>query len=385
MLRKLTLVLCLGLLALGVPALAQDATAEATAAKTTWTCPADVVAAVQALPESDRVLNWYNWTTYEADSTRPDFGALCGVKVTEDNFGSNEELIAKLRQGNPGYDIVVPTGVVIPQMVREGLLEEIDLSKIPNYANVTTALQKPTYDPDNKYTVPYQWGTIAIGYNKEAVGHDVTSWDDLWNFKGNVAWIEDPRDMMGIALVLLGKDPNSTNADDINAAKEFLVDHGSNVKTIAQDDGQEKLVSGEADMVIEYSGDIFQKMTDCDTNPDLKCAGKYDYVIPKEGGIRWVDNLAIPKDAPHKALAEAFIDYILDPQVGADISNYTAYATPNQKALDEKLIDPAYLSSPIIYPTEESSKNLFNVVDVGDDAARLYNDAWTELKTLLGQ
>ncbi|MBA3872921.1 MAG: spermidine/putrescine ABC transporter substrate-binding protein [Anaerolineae bacterium] len=389
MLRKLTLVLCLGLLALGVPAFAQDATAEATAeataAKTTWVCPPEVVKAVQALPENDRVLNWYNWTTYEADSTRPDFGALCGVKVTEDNFGSNEELIAKLRQGNPGYDLVVPTGVNIPQMIREGLLEPIDLTKIPNFANVTTALQNPAYDPGNKYTVPYQWGTIAIGYNKEAVGKDVTSWDDLWNFKGNVAWIEDPRSMMGIALVLLGKDPNSTNADDINAARDFLVDHGSNVKTIAQDDGQEKLVSGEADMVVEYSGDIFQKMADCDANADLKCAGKYDFVIPKEGGIRWVDNLAIPKDAPHKELAEAFIDYILDPQVGADISNYTAYATPNQKAIDDKLIDPTYLSSTIIYPDEAASKTLFTVVDVGDDAARLYNDAWTELKTLLGQ
>jgi spermidine/putrescine transport system substrate-binding protein len=270
-------------------------------------------------------------------------------------------------------------------MVREGLLEEIDLSKIPNFANVVPSLQKPAYDPDNKYTVPYQWGTIAIGYNKEAVGHEVTSWDDLWNFKGNVAWIEDPRDMMGIALLLLGKDPNTTNADDINAAKEFLVNHGGNVKSIAQDDGQEKLVSGEADMVIEYSGDIFQKMTDCDTNPDLKCKDKYNFVIPKEGAIKWVDNLAIPKDAPHKALAEAFIDYILDPQVGADISNYTAYATPNQKALDDKLIDPAYLDSPIIYPTAESIKNLFDIVDVGDEAGRLYNDAWTELKTLLGQ
>jgi len=385
MLRKLTAVLSIGLLALGVPAFAQDATPESTAAKTTWTCPADVVALVQSLPESDRVLNWYNWTTYEAANTRSDFGALCGVKVNEDNFGSNEEMIAKLRQGNPGYDIIVPTSVVIPQMVREGLLEEIDLTKIPNFANISESLQKPAYDPDNKYSVPYQWGTIAIGYNKEAVGKEVTSWEDLWSFQGNVAWIEDPRDMMGIALVLLGKDPNTTNADDIAAAREYLVEHGGNVKSIAQDDGQEKLVSGEADMVIEYSGDIFQKMTDCDNNPDLKCKDKYTYVIPKEGAIRWVDNLAIPKGAPHKELAQAFINYILDPQVGADISNYTAFATPNQKALDEKLIDPAYLDSPIIYPDEATNKSLFTVVDVGDDAARLYNDAWTELKTLLGQ
>jgi spermidine/putrescine transport system substrate-binding protein len=191
--------------------------------------------------------------------------------------------------------------------------------------------------------------------------------------------------MMGIALMLLGKDPNTTNADDIAAARDFLVDHGSNVRTIAQDDGQEKLLSGEADMVIEYSGDIFQIMAECTDNPEQKCADKFNFVIPKEGAIRWVDNLAIPKDAPHKALAEAFIDYVLDPQVGADISNYTAFASPNQKAIDEKLIEPEYLDSTIIYPDEEASKTLFTVVDVGDEAARLYIDAWSELRTLLGQ
>lgn len=380
MLRKLTFALCLGVLMIGVPAFAQDA-----APKTTWTCPADVVALVQSLPESDRVLNWYNWTTYEADNTRPDFEALCGVKVTEDNFGSNEELIAKLRQGNPGYDLVVPTGVVIPQMVREGLLEEIDVSKIPNFANVSESLQKPAYDAENKYTVPYQWGTIAIGYNKEAVGKEVTSWEDMWSFQGNVAWLEDPRDMLGIALVLQGKDPNTTNGDEIAAARDYLVDHGSNVKTIAQDDGQEKLLSGEADMVVEYSGDIFQIIANCEANPDQNCKDKFAFVIPKEGAIRWVDNLAIPKDAPHPELAHAFIDYILDAQVGADISNYTAYATPNQKSIDDKLIDPAYLDSTIIYPDAEASKNLFTVVDLGDETARAYNDAWTELRTLLGQ
>ncbi len=380
MFRKSMLVLSIGLLALGVPALAQD-----TPAKTTWTCPADVVALVQSLPESDRVLNWYNWTTYEADNTRPDFEELCGVKVTEDNFGSNEELIAKLRQGNPGYDLVVPTGVVIPQMVREGLLEEIDVSKIPNFANVSEALQDPAYDPGNKYSVPYQWGTIAIGYNTEAVGKEVTSWEDMWSFSGNVAWIEDPRSMMGIALVLLGKDANSTDPDEIAAARDYLIDHGNNVRTIAQDDGQEKLLSGEADMVIEYSGDIFQIIANCEANPDQNCTGKFAYVIPKEGAIRWVDNLAVPKDAPHPELAHAFIDYVLDAQVGADISNYTAYATPNQKAIDDALILPEYLDSTVIYPDEETNKTLFTVVDLGDDVARLYNDAWTELRTLLGQ
>lgn len=380
MFRKLTSVLCLGLLAVGVPAFAQEEPA-----KTTWTCPEDVVALVQSLPENERVLNWYNWTTYEAETTRPDFGALCGVTVNEDNFGSNEELIAKLRQGNPGYDLVVPTGVVIPQMIREELLEPIDISKIPNFANVSEALQAPAYDPENMYSVPYQWGTIAIGYNTEAVGKEVTSWEDMWSFGGNVAWIEDPRSMLGIALKLQGKDPNSTDPDEIAAARDYLIDRGGNVRTIAQDDGQEKLLSGEADMVVEYSGDIFQIIANCEANPDQNCAGKFAYVIPSEGALRWVDNLAIPTDAPHPELAHAFIDYILDPVVGADISNYTAYASPNQASIDQALILPEYLDSTVIYPDEAANETLFTVVDLGDDVARLYNDAWTELRTLLGQ
>lgn len=379
-LHKILIGLWLTVPVIGGAALAQDSTL-----KTTWQCPEDVVKLVQSLPESDRVLNWWNWTTYEAENTRTDFETLCGVKVTEDNFASNEEVIAKLRQGNPGYDLIVPTSSSVELLIREGLVEPIDLSKIPNFANVSTSLTDPVYDKGNQYTVPYQWGTLGIGYNKEVVGKEVTSWEDMWSFSGSVAWIDDPQGMLAIALNLIGKDPNSRVAEDISAARDFLVDCGANVRALAADDGQEKLLTGEMDMVIEYSGDIFQIITNCEANPDQNCKDKFAFSLPKEGTIRWVDNLAIPKGAPHYALALAFMDYILDPQVGADISNYTAYATPNQKAIDDKLIDPAYLDSEIIYPTAESSKALFPALDVGPEATRLYNDAWTELRTLLGQ
>ncbi len=381
MTRLGTMMVGLGLLVMGAaPALAQNSTP-----KTSWKCPDDVVKLVQSLPENDRVLNWWNWTTYEADTTRPDFGTLCGVKVNEDNFGSNEEVIAKLRQGNPGYDIIVPTSSSVELLIREGLVEPIDLTKIPNFANVTQSLTDPVYDKGNKFTVPYQWGTLGIGYNKTVVGKEVTSWDDMWNFTGNVAWIDDPQGMLAIALNLLGKDPNSKEPADIVAARDFLVEHGSNVRALAADDGQEKLLTGEMDMVVEYSGDIFQIIADCEANADQNCKDKFAYAVPKEGSLRWVDNMAIPKGAPHYELALAFMDYVLDPQVGADISNFTAYATPNQKSIDDKLIDEAYLNSDIIYPTEESSKVLFPALDVGEEATRLYNDAWTELRTLLGQ
>lgn len=368
MVRKIVLFLILGLLVWGIPALAQDSG---------WTCPSGF---------EGQTLTWFNWTTYEAEDTRSNFTELCGLNDTaEEIMGSNEDLIAKLGQGNPGYDIVTPTGVVIPQMVREEMLIPLDLSKIPNFDHVAEFLKNPAYDPDNQYTVPYQWGTIGVGYNVEAVGGEITSWEDVWNYSGNVAWLEDLRNMLGIALNLQGFDPNTTNPDEIAAARDYLIDRGSNVRSIAVDDGQEKLLSGEADIVIEYSGDIFQIINDCETNPDLNCAGKYAFVLPKEGSVRWVDNLAIPAGAPNPDLAMAFIDYILDVQVSADIANFTAYASPNQKSIDEGLILQEYLDSPVIYPTEEVSATLFDVVDVGDEAARLYNDAWTELKVLLGQ
>ena len=372
MLRKAVFMLCLCLMVMGFPALAQD-----TPAPTTWTCPAGF---------EGQTFTWFNWTTYEAEDTRSNFAELCGLAAADEAFmGSNEDLIAKLGLGNAGYDVVTPTGNYIQQLVREGLLEPIDLTKIPNFANVAEFMKSPAYDPENQYTVPYQWGTIAVGYNREAVGEDITSWEQVWNYEGNVAWIEDLRAMFGIALNLLGYDPNTTNPDEIAAARDFLIDHGGNVRSIAVDDGQEKLVSGEADIVIEYSGDIYQKILECEENPDLDCEGKYAYVVPNEGSVKWVDNLAIPLDAPNPDLALAFMDYILDSQVGADISNYTAYATPLQTAIDDALISEDLLNNPAIYPTAEASAVLFDLVDVGDEAARLYSDAWTELKTLLGQ
>jgi spermidine/putrescine transport system substrate-binding protein len=374
MFRKVLLMLCLSVLVLGLPVLAQD---ESAPAMTTWTCPPGF---------EGQTFNWFNWTTYEAEDTRSNFAELCGLAAADETImGSNEDLIAKLGLGNAGYDVVTPTGNYIQQMVREGLLEPIDLTKIPNFANVAEFMKNPAYDPENMYTVPYQWGTIAVGYNREAVGKDITSWEDVWSYEGNVAWLEDLRAMMGIALNLLGYDPNTTNPDEIAAARDFLVDHGGNVRTIAVDDGQEKLVSGEADIVIEYSGDIYQKILECAENADLDCEGKYAYVVPIEGSVKWVDNLAIPVDAPNPDLSMAFMDYILDSQVGADISNYTAYATPLQTAIDEQLISEDLLNNAAIYPTAEASSVLFDLVDVGDEAARLYSDAWTELKTLLGQ
>lgn len=363
------LLVSLIVLALLVPVLsAQDATPEATPEMQPWTCPSGY---------EGQTLSIYNWSTYIAEDTVPNFEEACGVSVSYDIYDSNETMLARIRQGNPGYDIVVPTSDTVATMIRENLLEPLNYDLIPNKVNVTPHLLDGAYDPGNVYTLPYQWGTLGIGYNTEVFPDGITSWDQVWNHDGPVAWIEDRRAMLGIALSLLGYDPNTDNGDEINAAKDFLIAHGGNVVAIAGDDGQEMLARGDVDIAIEYSGDIFAIADECGCDT-------YAYSIPVEGTNLWTDNIGIPVDAPNPDLANVFINYILDPQVGADISNYTAYASPNQAAIDAGLIDPEYLSDPGIYPSPETLDRLFVIHDTPPDAEQLYNDAWDAVVIAVG-
>ncbi|NWG15685.1 MAG: spermidine/putrescine ABC transporter substrate-binding protein [Chloroflexi bacterium] len=366
----------------GTTALAQEATQVEP-----WTCPEDV------LNMENKTLNFLNWATYIAENTVPDFEAACGVKVTADFYGSNEELLARMRAGNPGFDLIVPTGYTVAEMIAEGLLEPLDKTHIPNMANISPDLLDTAFDPGNVYSLPYQWGTVGIGYNVKSVaavlGEDVeiTSWNQLFDYPvARVGWLDDQRVMLGIGLLMLGYDPNSVNPDEIREATDYLVEKGrNNVLRIAVDDGQELLARGEVDMVIEYSGDIFQVALACEDDPN--CGMEYAYVLPDEGANMWIDNMAIPVGAQNKRLAEAFIDYVLHPQVGADISNYIAYASPNQVSIDDGLIDDYLLESPIIYPTGDVFDRLFVTQAFAEmpEVQQYYNDAWDELKIFVAR
>jgi spermidine/putrescine transport system substrate-binding protein len=333
-----------------------------------WTCPEGY---------EGQTLSIYNWSAYIAENTVGDFETLCGVTVTYDVYVSNEDMLARLRQGNPGFDIVVPTGYMIEIMIANDLLVPIDHDNIPNLANVNPELLDPPYDPDNVYTTPYQWGTIGIAYNQVRVGGEITRYEELFTYDGPVAWLEDARAMPGIALNQLGLDPNSIDADEIAQARDFLIENGDNVVTIVAADSQNLLQSGTVHMAIDYPGNTFQLRAVCECDD-------YVYVIPEEGTFIWQDNVAIPVDAPNPELAQVFMDYLLDPQVSADISNYTAYGTSNQVAIDEGLIFEEYLNNPGIYPPQELIERLFYVETV-PEAETLYNDAWDEIKVALGQ
>lgn len=335
--------------------------------ETSWRCPEGFAGQRLAV---------YNWTTYIAEDTVANFEALCGVTVTYDTYPTEDDMLARLRQGNPGYDIVVPSGTVVYPLIDEGLLEPLNKENIPNLANLDEAFLDQPFDPGNAYTLPYQWGTIGIGYNRTKVGGEISGWADLFAYEGPVAWLEDVRGTLGVALVMLGLDPNTRNPDEIAQARDYLVEQGGNVVYIAQDDGQELLARGEVDIAVEYSGDIFQIIDECGCDD-------YAYIIPEEGANVWIDNVAIPSGAPNQALAETFIDYLLDPQVAADISNYTAYGSPNRAAALAGLIDEALFKDPGIYPPEAVADRLFSVVN-DPELEGLYNDAWDEVKIFVG-
>mgnify|MGYP000100096512 CR=1 FL=1 len=345
-----------------------ERTREALEAYLGWTCPEEV---------RGGTLNIFNWAEYVGPFTIGDFQVLCDATVNFDVYASNEDMIARLRAGNPGYDIIVPSHFIINVMVNEGLLTPLNLDNIPNIANVTPELLNPDYDPDNQYTVPYQWGTVGIAYSTTRVAAPFVSWDDFWSYEGPVAWLEDQRAMLGIALNLLGYDPNSENPDEIAAARDYLIERSGNVVTIITGNSQQLLGSGEIDAAIDYNGNVFQLQAQCGCED-------YAYVIPEEGANVWVDNVAIPVDAPNPRLAEAFIDYLLVPQVGADLSNWTAYATPNQTALDMGLIDPTMRENPAIYPDSEVLERTF-FSEANPDTESLYADAWDAVKAALSR
>jgi spermidine/putrescine transport system substrate-binding protein len=363
MYKRIFLVLMLLVLAVPFAVIAQDSAVEP------YECPPGY---------EGQELHIYNWSTYIADNTVPDFEAACDVTVTYDTYESNEDMLARIRQGNPGFDLIFPGSYIVPVMVNEDLLIPIDLDLIPNMANVREQFQERLYDPGNQYTIPYLISSLGVGYNTEVFPDGITSWDQVWDYDGNVAWIDDPRIMMGIALNILGFDPNTEDPDEITAARDYLVENGANVVTIASDDGQDILARGDVDIAIEYSGDVFAMADECECDT-------FTYAIPDEGTNFELDAVAIPVDAPNPELAMVFMNYLLHPQVAADIANYTAYGTPNQAAVDAELVDPAYLENTAIYPSDEVMENLFLLSDVSPDAEELYNNAWDELLIVLGQ
>jgi spermidine/putrescine-binding protein len=317
-----------------------------------------------------KTLNFYNWTDYIADDTIPNFQKDTGIKVTYDNYSSNDELFAKMSSGSTGYDIIVPTDATLVKMKHADLVEPLDLSAIPNVVNLDERFRTAAYDPGNKYSIPWQWGTTGIGFDKTKVGGDVTDWDafDLPSVKGKSSFLDEARDAFAMALFALGKDPNSVDESDLDAAKDYLIELKKKIKSITSD-YQDPLKSGELLLAQAYSGDVFTIQVD---KPNI------EYIIPTSGAFSWVDSMAIPKGAKHPGNAEKFMNYILEPKVGAALTNFVNYGSPNKAATP--FIHKDILDNPLIYPSAESLAKLPFQKDIGEDELK-YSDRWTVVKT----
>jgi spermidine/putrescine transport system permease protein len=317
-----------------------------------------------------RQLNIFNWTEYLPQEILDTFAREFNVKVNYDTYSSNEEMLAKLTAGASGYDIVVPSDYMISVLTKQGLLEPLDKKALPNMKNLDPDFLNHDFDPGNRYSVPYMWGTLGIAVNTDRVKEKITAWKDLWDpkYRGRVVVPDDSREMIGVALQVLGKSRNSTNSSDLQAAKELLLKLKPSIKAFDSDSPKSLLLSGEVWLGIVWSGEAALANME---NP------KITYVLPEEGGGIWMDNLAIPKSARNKDLAHEFINFLLRPDISAKLSKAFPYGNPNLAS--HALTDEWILENPICYPSKEALKKAEWLKDVGS-ATLLYDRIWTELK-----
>jgi spermidine/putrescine transport system substrate-binding protein len=324
-----------------------------------------------AFAEEEKKLNFYNWDTYIGETTLADFKGATGIEVKLDLYADMDELFAKLKEGNPGYDVIVPAPDYLEKMIIAGMVMPLDHSKIPNMVNIDEPFKDATFDPGRKHSVPYMWGTLGIGYRKSKVEGTVDSWKfvlDDPRYAGRVSLLGDAQNVLGPVLKYLGYSYNSIDPEELKKAEELLIKNKKNVKVYADDNGQDLLASGEVDLAAEWNGDILQVMAD---DKDIA------YSVPTEGSLLWQDALSIPKGAPHPENAHVFLNFILDGEVGAKIAETIQYATTNAAA--KKLMSKEYLENPAIFPPSEVIAKCEANIYVGEEGTRLRDEAWTRI------
>ena len=282
--------------------------------------------AARALAAEEPKLNFYNWDTYIGETTLADFKDASGVDVKMDLFADNSELFAKMREGNPGYDVIVPTNDYVDRMRAAKMLQPLDHGKIPNFANIAENFRDAGFDPGRKLSMPYMWGTMGIGYRKSKMDRP-TSWSSvlgagLRQTQGQKSpGSASPPACWEWRCDITASRSTPRTRPKIAAAADQLIKFKDNVRTVAEDNGQDLLASGECDIVVEWSGDIAQLKSE---DPDV------DYVIPNEGSYVWQDCLCVPVGAPHPENAHAFINFLLDAEVGRDLAEFIEYAHPQR-------------------------------------------------------
>jgi spermidine/putrescine transport system substrate-binding protein len=321
------------------------------------------------VPTPEAELFVYNWDEYIGEDTVSSFEDKYGIKVTYDIFPDYETMMARISTGNSGFDVTFPTGLDVPGLLARNLVQPLDLSLIPNRANLGADWQDPDYDPGNAHSMPYMWWTTGFAYDTDKIKEDLTSWAALWDerWKKKMAMLDDYRETFAVALLRLGYSVNTTSDAELDEALALLQEQQPLLRKYTADDIGD-LKSGNVWMSHAWSGSAYSAAQD---RPSLK------YVIPTEGGVRGSDTMALLTNAPHPVAAHLFIDHMLDAEVSAANTNYIGYMGPNEAA--RAFIDPAILDNPTVNPDSAAIDRLVEEVDLGADLQK-YSERFVTLK-----
>ena len=324
---------------------------------------------------NDDKLVVYNWGEYIDPEVLTIFEEETGINVVYEEFETNEILYPKVSSGAIAYDVVCPSDYMIQRMIENDLLTEINFDNIPNIKNIGKQYmeQSRQFDPENKYSVPYCWGTVGILYNKTMVDEPVDSWSILWNpkYKDNILMQDSVRDAFMVALKLNGYSLNSTDLDELTESKNLLIEQKPLVQAYVIDQVRDKMIGNEAALGVIYSGEAIYTQKE---NPNL------EYVIPKEGSNIWIDSWVIPKNAEHKENAEKFINFLCRPDIALMNFEYITYSTPNEAAR-ELIEDESIRNSEIAFPDLSKYDNLETFQYLGTEADQVYGDLWNKVKS----
>ncbi|MBA3533959.1 MAG: spermidine/putrescine ABC transporter substrate-binding protein [Ardenticatenales bacterium] len=317
-------------------------------------------------------LRVYNWFEYMDPAVLTQFGERYGIEVTEELYGSNEEMINTLKEKPGTYDLIFPGGFAVPLLIEEGLIQELDRENIPNEGNLSTVL-RPLYDTLNRYSMPYQWGITGIAYNASYFDKAPDSWAYFFEpelagaHEGTITMLDDKRETLAAALIYLGYSVNDTNPGHLEEARDLLLSQQPYLAGYVSEGLTQQLIEGEIQLAHNWNGYTAAAGAQ---NPDIK------FIVPKEGAVMFLDKVAIPTDAPNKCTAELFINYILDPQIAAQISNFTLYNPPVPAA--SAFLNPAAQAMLELSYNSETFNDL-QVIEHPTDPTT-YDSVWQEVK-----
>jgi spermidine/putrescine-binding protein len=318
-----------------------------------------------------KVVNIYIWTNYLPQEVVTEFERRTGIHANVDTYDSNEAVLEKLQSGVADYDVVVPSDYTVKILAPQGLVQPLDHSRLPHFKNLDPRFLDQKYDPRNGHSVPYLWGTTGIGYDKTKIQEPVDSWAVLFDPRhaGRILMLDDVREAFGAALKLMGRSINGRDPAILRQAADRLKQQKPLVRTYNSSDFANLLAAGDVDVAQGWNGEMAEAVANS--------KGRLAYVVPREGGTLWIDNLAIPKSARNVDAAYAFLDFVMEPEIAAKIVNHVHYAGANRAALP--LIDAKIRNDPSIYPPQEVLDRCELIEDLGE-TTQLLDRLWTEIK-----